>query len=103
MRISISNLLKEYTGSIKPRKLNLIYFFIIITWMSLCLSINTKPGEMYQIFDGLQKSINALRFLIPLLMVTISLLTLIVLIFYKKIKNTSVILILFFLYFIREQ
>ena len=67
MRISISNLLKEYTGSIKPRKLNLIYFFIIITWMSLCLSINTKPGEMYQIFDGFVKFINGLRFLVPLI------------------------------------
>ena len=102
MQFSISNLLKEYIGSIKLTKLNLIYLFIIITWMSLCLSINTKPGEMYQIFDGSIKLINGLRFIVPIIMVTISLLTLIVLIFYKKIKNTSVILILFFLYFISQ-
>ncbi len=102
MRISISNLIKEYTRSTKFTKLNLIYLFIVITWISLCLSINTKPGEMYQIFDGLQKSINALRFLIPLIMVTISLLILIFLIFYKKIKNTSIILILFTLYFVSQ-
>tara|TARA_A100000164_G_scaffold119994_1_gene106031 strand:- start:2640 stop:4025 length:1386 start_codon:yes stop_codon:yes gene_type:complete len=70
--------------------------------MSLCLSINTKPGEMYQIFDGLQKSINALRFLIPLLMVTISLLILVFLIFNKKINKTSIILILFTLYFVSQ-
>ena len=102
MQFSISNLLKEYIGSIKLTKLNLIYLFIIITWMSLCLSINTKPGEMYQIFDGSIKLINGLRFIVPIIMVTISLLTLIVLIFYKKIKNTSVILILFFLYFVSQ-
>ena len=102
MRFSISNLLKEYIGPIKLTKLNLIYLFIIITWMSLCLSINTKPGEMYQIFDSSMKLINGLRFIIPIIMVTISLLTLIVLIFYKKIKNTSVILILFFLYFVSQ-
>lgn len=102
MRFSISNLLKEYIGPIKLTKLNLIYLFIIITWMSLCLSINTKPGEMYQIFDGLQKSINALRFLIPLLMVTISLLILVFLIFNKKINKTSIILILFTLYFVSQ-
>lgn len=102
MRISISNLIKEYTRSTKSTNLNLIYLFILITWMSLCLSINTKPGEMYQIFGGLQKSINALRFLIPLIMVTISLLILIFLIFNKKIKSTSIILILFTLYFVSQ-
>ena len=102
MRFNISNLYKEYMETFKLTKLNLIYLFIIITWMSLCLSINTKPGEMYQIFDGSIKLINGLRFLVPITTVTITLLMLVLLIFNKKINNTSIILILFFLYFVSQ-
>ena len=76
MGFSNSELFKQYIGSIKLTKFNLIYFFIIITWLSLCFSINTLPREIHQMFDGTIKFINSLRILVPLIMSVVSILIL---------------------------
>ena len=60
MGFSILNLLKQHTGSIRFSKINLVYLYIIIIWVSLCFAINTMPDEMYQMFDGPIKFINGL-------------------------------------------
>lgn len=102
MGFSILNLLKQHTGSIRFSKINLFYLYIIITWVSLNLAINTMPDEMYKMFDSPIKFINSLRFAVPLIISTVNVLILVYLFFNKKIKNTSLLLILFSFYFLSQ-
>lgn len=43
------------------------FFFIVFSWLSLLLSINTKPEEIMYFGEGLLRSINAIRIIIPLI------------------------------------
>jgi hypothetical protein len=102
MRIDILNQLNLPLSLEKSKKFKIIYFFIISIWFSLCISINTKPGEIYQIFDSLVEFINGVRFLAPLVLTIISVSFLILLFIKKKIKKISILLTLFFLYFLSQ-
>ena len=80
----------------------IIYFFLITTWILLCFSINTHPYEIHEMFNNPIKFLNGLRFILPVLAVSMSFLFSIYIIYFKKKKKLSLLLILFFLYFISQ-
>ena len=86
----------------KLSKTHSIYFFLITTWILLCFSINTHPYEIHEMFNDPIKFLNGLRFILPTIAVIMSFLFSIYIIYFKKKKNISPILILFFLYFISQ-
>ena len=83
-------------------KNKIFYWLLASNWIFLLFSINTHPNEIIYFGEGLVKSINSLRILIPL----ISFLGLVIILtinlkknFYVLIQKKNLIYFLFFLYF----
>ena len=99
MNLTIQDFTKRKFSLLKAAKNKPILSIVIITWIAMWLSINTKPENVYQIFNSPIQFINGIRFLGSIILSIISLLLIVYLFIQKKIKKFSITFILFGLYF----
>lgn len=102
MSLTKQNLFMKVLFLTYQAKNNFISIVVLITWLALWFSINTKPSEIYEIFNSPIQFFNGIRIVGPLILTIISLFLFIYLVILKKKKIFSIILVLFGLNFIAQ-
>ena len=102
MSLTKQNLFMKVLFLTYQAKNNFISIVVLITWLALWFSINTKPSEIYEIFNSPIQFFNGIRIIGPLILTIIILFLFIYLVILKKKKNFSIILVLFGLNFIAQ-
>ena len=81
-------------------KKQIIYSLIfLLYWLSLWLSINTRPPEIFNFGKDLIQSLNSLRLILPLLFSILISIYLLCILYFKKFKIRKIHLLFFFFFF----
>lgn len=81
------------------KKPNIYSLIFLIYWLSLWLSINTRPPEIFNFGKDLMQSINSLRLILPLFFSILISIYLLCILCFKKFKIRKIHLFFFFFFF----